>query len=132
MGAGAWQTGSGTPWNPFAGRTGANQCFRICEISVVSQSVNFGSDPSIARSAVFAYVGGMEVHFNPDLKERLTQRATREGRNLEETVQEVVARYFEEEDRFLEAVKRGEAALQRGESLTHEQVGDRLRRFLQP
>ncbi|HTW64801.1 MAG TPA: hypothetical protein VME17_09315 [Bryobacteraceae bacterium] len=74
----------------------------------------------------------MEVHFNPDLKERLTQRATREGRNLEETVQEVVARYFEEEDRFLEAVKRGEAALQRGESLTHEQVGDRLRRFLQP
>jgi predicted transcriptional regulator len=74
----------------------------------------------------------MEVHFNPDLQAKLTQRATRQGRNLDETVQDVVARYFEEEDRFIEAVKRGEAALERGEFLTHEQVGDRLRRFLQP
>ena len=74
----------------------------------------------------------MEVHFNPDLQERLKQRATEEGRNLDETVQDVVARYFEEEDRFIEAIKRGEAALERGEFLTHEQVGDRLRRFLQP
>jgi predicted transcriptional regulator len=74
----------------------------------------------------------MEVHFNPDLQARLTRRATEEGRNLNETVQDVVARYFEEEDRFIEAVKRGEAALDRGEFLTHEQMGDRLRRFLQP
>ena len=74
----------------------------------------------------------MEVHFNPDLQAKLTQRATQQGRNLDETVQDVVARYFEEEDRFIEAVKRGEAALDRGEFLTHEQVGDRLRRFLQP
>lgn len=74
----------------------------------------------------------MEVHFNPDLQARLTQRATQEGRNLDETVQDVVARYFEEEDRFIEAVKRGEAAFKRGEFLTHEQVGDRLRRLLQP
>jgi predicted transcriptional regulator len=29
-------------------------------------------------------------------------------------------------------VRRGEAALERGEFLTHEQVGERLRRFLQP
>lgn len=78
------------------------------------------------------YLEDMEVHFNPDLQARLTQRATQEGRNLDETVQDVVARYFEEEDRFIEAVKRGEAALERGEFLTHEQVGDRLRRFLQP
>ena len=81
---------------------------------------------------VFTYLKGMEVHFNPDLQARLTQRATQEGRNLDETVQDVVARYFEEEDRFIEAVRRGEAALDRGEFLTHEQVGDRLRRFLQP
>lgn len=73
----------------------------------------------------------MEVHFNPDLQARLTQRATQQGRNLDETVQDVVARYFEEEDRFIDAVKRGEAALERGEFLTHEQVGERLGRFLQ-
>ena len=46
-------------------------------------------------------------------------------------MQDVVGRYFEEEDRFIEAVERGEAALERGESLTHEQAGERLHRFLQ-
>ena len=86
----------------------------------------------IARSPVFSYLGGMEVHFNPDLQAKLTRRATQQGSALDETVQDVVARYFEEEDRFIEAVKRGEAALERGEALTHEQVGGRLRRFLQP
>jgi predicted transcriptional regulator len=74
----------------------------------------------------------MEVHFNPDLQAKLTQRATQQGRDPDEVVQDVVARYFEEEDHFIEAVKRGEAALERGEFLTHEQVGDRLMRFLQP
>lgn len=31
---------------------------------------------------------------------------------------------------FTEAVAHGEAALERGDSLTHEQVGERLGRFL--
>jgi predicted transcriptional regulator len=46
-------------------------------------------------------------------------------------VQDVLTRYFEEETRFFEAVKRGEEAIERGEYLTHEQVGQRLQRFLQ-
>jgi predicted transcriptional regulator len=44
----------------------------------------------------------------------------------------VLTRYFEEEARLVEAVKRGDDALQRGEYLTHEEVGQRLQRFLQP
>ena len=74
----------------------------------------------------------MEVHFNPDVEARLTRRAAQQGHNLDETVQDVVARYFEDEDRFAEAVSIGEAALERGEFLTHEQVGNRLQRFLRP
>jgi predicted transcriptional regulator len=74
----------------------------------------------------------MEVQFTPDLQARLAERAAQQGIKPNEVVEDVVARYFEEEDRFVEAVKRGEAALGRGESLTHEQVGQRLRRFLQP
>jgi predicted transcriptional regulator len=74
----------------------------------------------------------MEVQFTPEVQERLKQRDTQEGMNPDEVVRDVVARYFEEEDRFVEAVRRGEAALERGEFLTHEQVGDRLRRFLKP
>jgi len=74
----------------------------------------------------------MEVHFSLDLQARLTERAAKQGRDPDEVVQDVVERYFAEEDRFAEAVKRGEAALERGDFLSHEQVGDRLRRFLQP
>lgn len=74
----------------------------------------------------------MEMHFSPELEATLAHSAARQGRNPDELVQEVLTRYFEEETRFLEAVKSGEDALTRGEHLTHEQVGQRLKRFLQP
>ena len=74
----------------------------------------------------------MEVHFPPEVEAKLTHSAARQGRDPDQLVQEVVSRYFEEETRFVEAVKRGEEALQRGDHLTHEQVGERLQRFLQP
>ena len=71
----------------------------------------------------------MEVHFAPELEEKLAQSAAQQGRNPDELVQEVVARHFDEESRFLEAVIRGEEALERGEYLTHEQMGERLDRL---
>jgi predicted transcriptional regulator len=74
----------------------------------------------------------MEVHFTPEQEARLAQSAAQQGRNPDELVRQVVARYFDEESRFVDAVRRGEEALQRGEYLTHEQVGQRLGRFLQP
>ena len=74
----------------------------------------------------------MEVHFTPELEAKVTNSAAQQGRKPDEFVQEVVNQYFEEETRFVEAVKRGEAALRRGEFLTHEQVGQRLQRFLRP
>jgi len=74
----------------------------------------------------------MQVDFTPELEAKLAQSAARQGRNPEEFVQQVVARYFDEENRLLEAVNRGEEAFERGEYLTHEQVGRRLERFLRP
>lgn len=74
----------------------------------------------------------MEVHFTPEQEAKLAQSAAQQGREPDELVQQVVARYFDEESRFVDAVRRGEEALQRGEYLTHEQVGQRLERFLQP
>jgi len=64
------------------------------------------------------------------LEEKLAQSAAQQARRPDELVQEVLARYFDEEPRFIEAVKRGEDTLQRGEYLTYEQVGERLQRFL--
>jgi predicted transcriptional regulator len=74
----------------------------------------------------------MEVHFPPETEAKLTHSAAQQGRAPDEVAQEIVTRYFEEETRFFEAVKHGEEALQRSEYLTHEQVGQRLQRFLQP
>ena len=73
----------------------------------------------------------MEVHVTGELEAKLTHSAARQGRNPDDLVQDVLASYFEEEARFVEAVKRGEDAFERGEYLTHEQVGQRLQRFLQ-
>jgi len=72
----------------------------------------------------------MEVHFAPEIEEKLAQSAAQQGRNPDELVQEVVARHFDEERRLIEAVNRGEAALEQGEYLTHDRVGQRLERFL--
>jgi predicted transcriptional regulator len=74
----------------------------------------------------------MEVHFTPEQEATLAQSAAQQGRNPDELVLQVVARYLDEESRFVDAVRRGEEAFQRGESLTHEQVGQRLDRFLRP
>ncbi len=72
----------------------------------------------------------MEVRFPPELEAKLTRSAAEQGRSPDDLLQDVLMRYFDEESRFLEAVKRGEDALERGDYLTHEQVGQRLERFL--
>jgi predicted transcriptional regulator len=71
------------------------------------------------------------VHVTGELEAKLAHSAAQQGRNPDDLVQDVLASYFEEEARFIEAVKRGEDAFERGEYLTHEQVGQRLQRFLQ-
>ena len=70
----------------------------------------------------------MEIHFSAELEAKLTDTAVQQGRDPGELVQDAVSRFLDEETRFVEAVKRGEEALQRREYLTHEQVGQRLER----
>jgi predicted transcriptional regulator len=70
----------------------------------------------------------MEVLFTPEIEAKLARSAAEQGRNPDELVQQVVARYFDEENRFIVAVNRGEKALLHGEYLTHEQMGQRLAR----
>lgn len=49
----------------------------------------------------------MEVHFTPEQQARLAQIATKAGTDPERVVTNVVARYLEENDRFLAAVEKG-------------------------
>jgi predicted transcriptional regulator len=71
----------------------------------------------------------MEVNLTPELQRQLAELAAERGRNADALAQEAISRYLAEEARFVEAVKLGEAALDRGEYLTHEQVGKRLDRL---
>ena len=74
----------------------------------------------------------MEIHFTPEVEAKLKQSAAQRGRNPDEFVQEVVAQYFDDESRFIQAVNRGEQALEQGDYLTHQQVAERLKRLLTP
>jgi len=73
----------------------------------------------------------MEIHLPPETEARLSQSAAQQGRTPDDLAREIVTRYLEEETRFIEAVKRGEESLDRGDYITHEEVGLRLQRFLQ-
>ena len=75
----------------------------------------------------------MNIHITqPDLEAKLAQSAARHGRKPDDFVQDVLAQYFDEEARLVAAVNRGDASLRRGDYVTHEQVDERLKRYLQP
>ena len=65
----------------------------------------------------------------PEQQQQLAELASQRGRDADALAQEAISRYLAEEARFVEAVKLGEAALDRGEYLTHEQVGERIDRL---
>jgi predicted transcriptional regulator len=72
----------------------------------------------------------MEVRLTPDQEAELSKLATRKGRDAQELAQEVISFYLEHEARFIEAVKRGMDSLDRGEYVSHEDVGARIERLL--
>ncbi|MGB8888179.1 MAG: hypothetical protein WCC87_15710 [Candidatus Korobacteraceae bacterium] len=72
----------------------------------------------------------MEVHLSPDQASKLAHLASERGRDADALAQEAISRYLEEEARFVQAVKLGESQLERGEYLTHEEVGSRIERLL--
>ena len=71
----------------------------------------------------------MEVHLTPEQEAELSKLATRKGRNANQLAQEVIGFYLEHEARFIEAVKRGLESLDRGEYVSHEEVGARIDRL---
>lgn len=73
----------------------------------------------------------MEVHLTPEQEARLSKIATRTGKPAEEVVQQTISRMLEDEDRFIEAVQKGFASLDRGEYVSHEEVSERIERILQ-
>jgi len=71
----------------------------------------------------------MEVHFTTEQEAQLSKIATTTGTDAEQLVKEAALRLLQEETRFVEAVKLGETQLDRGEYLTHEEVGESIERL---
>ena len=57
--------------------------------------------------------------------------AARDGRSPDQLLQEALERFFETDSDFVEAVMKGLASLDRGEGLTHEEVGKRIEQLFQ-
>lgn len=75
----------------------------------------------------------MDVNVPPDLETKLALAADRRGLTPEVLVLEAIQRAVDYDDWFLREVQQGLAQVERGEVLTHEEVGARLeRRLTQP
>ena len=80
----------------------------------------------VASQPVFPYLEGMELHLTPEQEAQLAQLATRSGTDPERLAANVVARYLNEEARFLAAVEKGIAAAERGEFIEEGEMDARL------
>lgn len=74
----------------------------------------------------------MEVHLTPEQESQLVQIATQAGTNAERLVKDVLARYLDDEARFLAAVEKGIAAAERGEFIEEEEMDARIERMFKP
>lgn len=68
----------------------------------------------------------MEFNVPPDLETKLARAADRRGVPAETLVLEAIKRTVDYDDWFLREVEKGLAQIDRGEVLTHEDVGTRL------
>jgi predicted transcriptional regulator len=69
----------------------------------------------------------MTVNFTPEQEAQLAKIASKAGTVPERLVTNVVARYLDEEARFLAAVERGIAAAERGEFVEEDEMDARVK-----
>jgi predicted transcriptional regulator len=73
----------------------------------------------------------MEVQFTPEIQAKLDSTAAANNSNVAAYVQELVEHYVDHDAWFRQKVATGLGQLDRDEFLTHEQVGERLRKLFQ-
>ncbi|MGA9023258.1 MAG: hypothetical protein WB408_16075 [Terracidiphilus sp.] len=73
----------------------------------------------------------MEVHFAPELQAKLERIAADIPDGADEYVQQLVEHYLDHDVWFRQKVKSSLDQLDRGEFLTHEEVGARLGKLFQ-
>jgi len=72
----------------------------------------------------------MEIILAPEQEAKLAELAARQGRRTDDLVQEALARDLEDGAHFVAAGIKGLASLDRGEVMTHAEIGRRADRRL--
>jgi predicted transcriptional regulator len=72
----------------------------------------------------------MEVVLSPDLQAKLTRMAHERGTNAQALAREAIERLVDYDEWFVREVETGLAQIERGETLTHDEVGARLEKRL--
>jgi predicted transcriptional regulator len=72
----------------------------------------------------------MEVNLSPDLQAKLARIAAQRGRDAEALARDAIEQFVDYDEWFLREVEKGLAQIERGEVLTHEQVGGRIGKLL--
>jgi predicted transcriptional regulator len=72
----------------------------------------------------------MEIHFTPELENKLNRLASETGRNAEKLVQELVETYCDHDAWFRAQVQKGLVQLDRGEFVEHDDVVASIERIL--
>jgi len=73
----------------------------------------------------------MEVHFSPELQAKVDRVDAENRRNADEYVQQLVEHYLDHDAWFRQKVTASMDKLDRGEFLSHEEVGARLQKMFQ-
>jgi predicted transcriptional regulator len=72
----------------------------------------------------------MEVTLSAELQARLARIAQERGTNPQELAREAIERLVDYDDWFVREVEKGLAQIERGETLSHGEVGARLNKQL--
>jgi predicted transcriptional regulator len=72
----------------------------------------------------------MDVILSPDLQAKLTRIARERGTDAQALAREAIERLIDYDDWFVREVEKGLAQIERGEVLSHEEVGARLEKRL--
>jgi predicted transcriptional regulator len=70
----------------------------------------------------------MEVHLNADVQAKLSRIAAARGSDAELLAREAIERFVDYDEWFIREVEKGIASADRGELLSHEEVGARLKK----
>ena len=74
----------------------------------------------------------MEIHFKPELEDKLNHIASQSGCSADKIVEELVETYVEHDVWFRKQVEEGLAQLDRGEFVEHDEVMARINRMFEP